>query len=184
MSHENSVQKFMKLIMLDQKGFDPIVPYDVSSAYSQFAEPDHYGTCRKSWFANPIVLKTGVSKHHGYLLQACRPQGCRGMPAMAPPDCGRSVNFISTRGRQIMPTIWYWHPRIIRPSYGPVLGQGREEVFLPLWCSAWLRPMAWAGDRRAYGQMLVRVCHCLVSCVQELLLQLAVEEAVTKVMND
>ena len=77
------------------------------------------------------MLKTGVSKHHGYLL-----------------------------------------------------GQGREEVFLPLWCSAWLRPMAWAGDRRAYGQMLVRVCHCLVSCVQELLLQLAVEEAVTKVMND
>ena len=78
------------------------------------------------------MLKTGVSKHHGYLL-----------------------------------------------------GQGREEeVFLPLWCSAWLRPMAGAGDRRAYGQMLVRVCHCLVSCVQELLLQLAVEEAVTKVMND
>ena len=99
--------------------------------------------------------------------------------AVAPPDFVRSVNIISTRegGRLCLPCNF-------RPSYGPVLGQGREEVFLPLWCSAWLRPMAWAGDRRAYGQMLVRVCHCLVSCVQELLLQLAVEEAVTKVMND
>ena len=55
----------MKLRMLDQKGFDPIVPYDVSSAYSQFAEPDHYGTCRKSWFANPIVVKTSVSMDVG-----------------------------------------------------------------------------------------------------------------------
>ena len=45
---QKSVLKFMKSRMFDQNGFDSIVPYDVSSAYSQFAEPDHYGTCRKS----------------------------------------------------------------------------------------------------------------------------------------
>ena len=34
-----------------------------------------------------------------------------------------NLNFIpiSTTGGRIMPTKWYWHPRIFRPSYGPAL---------------------------------------------------------------
>ena len=41
---------------------------------------------------------------------------------MAPKDFGRSVNPISTRrGRLCSPHFKYWHPRIFRPSYGPVL---------------------------------------------------------------
>ena len=36
--------------------------------------------------------------------------------AMAPPDFGRLVNPISTRGTDYA---HYWHPRIFRPSDGP-----------------------------------------------------------------
>ena len=32
-----------------------------------------------------------------------------------------NFNPISTMGGRIMPTNWYWHPRIFRPSYGPAL---------------------------------------------------------------
>ena len=39
--------------------------------------------------------------------------------AMAPPDFGRSVNPISTRGDRLCPSNYYWHPRIFRPSNGP-----------------------------------------------------------------
>ena len=40
--------------------------------------------------------------------------------AMAHPDFGRSVNPISTRGYKLCPPNYYWHPRIFRPSEGPV----------------------------------------------------------------
>ena len=40
--------------------------------------------------------------------------------AMAPPDFGRSVNPISTREDRLCPPNYYWHPRIFRPSDGPV----------------------------------------------------------------
>ena len=39
--------------------------------------------------------------------------------AMAPPDFGRSVNLISSRGDKLCPPNYYWHPRIFRPSDGP-----------------------------------------------------------------
>ena len=40
--------------------------------------------------------------------------------AMTHPDLGRSVNPISTRGDRLCPPNYYWHPRIFRPSDGPV----------------------------------------------------------------
>ena len=40
--------------------------------------------------------------------------------AMVPPEFGRSVNPISTRGDRLCPPNYYWHPRIFRPSDGPV----------------------------------------------------------------
>ena len=40
--------------------------------------------------------------------------------AKTPPDFGRSVNPISTRRGRLCPPHYYWHPRIFRPSYGPV----------------------------------------------------------------
>ena len=40
--------------------------------------------------------------------------------AMAPPDFGRSVNPISTRGDRLCPPNYYCHPRVFRPSNGPV----------------------------------------------------------------
>ena len=42
-----------------------------------------------------------------------------GVPWMAPPDFGRSVNPISRRSG-LCPPHYYWLPRIFRPSYGPV----------------------------------------------------------------
>ena len=48
-------------------------------------------------------------------LYGCRPPGGAG-GAMAPPDFGRLVNPISTRGTDYA---HYWHPRIFRPSDGP-----------------------------------------------------------------
>ena len=40
---------------------------------------------------------------------------------VAPPDFGRSVNPISTRGDRLCPPIYYWYPRIFRPSDGPAI---------------------------------------------------------------
>ena len=42
-----------------------------------------------------------------------------GVPWMAPPDFGRAVNPISRRSG-LCPPHYYWLPRILRPSYGPV----------------------------------------------------------------
>ena len=39
--------------------------------------------------------------------------------AAAPPDFGRSVNPIPTRGDRLCPPNSYWHPRILKPSDGP-----------------------------------------------------------------
>ena len=52
--------------------------------------------------------------------------GCAGC-AMAHPDFGRSVNPISTRGDRLCPSNYYWHPRIFRPSNGPVKGTNRPS---------------------------------------------------------
>ena len=39
-----------------------------------------------------------------------------------PQDFGKSVSHISTRrGGGIIPPDYYWPPRILRPSYGPVM---------------------------------------------------------------
>ena len=62
-----------------------------------------------------------VRKHLGifkvlWLKQGCRPWGCRGHPQIL---C-RSVNPISTRRDRLCPPNHYWHPRIFRPSDGPV----------------------------------------------------------------
>jgi hypothetical protein len=38
---------------------------------------------------------------------------------MAPPDFGRSVNPISTRGDRLGPPNYYGHPQIFIPSDGP-----------------------------------------------------------------
>ena len=61
-------------------------------------------------------------------MQACRPRG-----AMVPPDFRRSGNPISIsggRGGQIIPPHHHWHPRIFRPSYGPVKnGAGLQNEY-------------------------------------------------------
>ena len=44
--------------------------------------------------------------------------------AMAHPDFSRSVNPISTRRGRLCPTLYYWHPRIFRLSYGPDIKEG------------------------------------------------------------
>ena len=71
---------------------------------------------------------------------------------MTPPDFGRSVNPISTRGDRLCPPNYYWHPRIFRPSYGPVKCHhqtayprlpARPPSFLPAELLAWfLEPQA------------------------------------------
>ena len=52
--------------------------------------------------------------------------------AIASPDFCRSVNPISTRANRLCPPNHYWHPRIFRPSNGPmqslVLGQSIEKL--------------------------------------------------------
>ena len=58
-------------------------------------------------------------------FDSCGPSIYRGVVpggaggAMAPPDFGRSVNPISTRGKRLCPPNYYWQPRIFRPSDGP-----------------------------------------------------------------
>ena len=51
-------------------------------------------------------------------------QGCRAGGAMAPPDFGRSVNPISTRGDRLCPSNYYWPSRIFKPSDGSALEVG------------------------------------------------------------
>ena len=46
--------------------------------------------------------------------------GCAGC-AMAHPDFVRLVNPISTMGDRLCPPNYYWHPRIFRPSDGPLM---------------------------------------------------------------
>ena len=54
----------------------------------------------------------------GPLNRPVVPGGAGG--AMAPPDFGRSVNPISTKGGRLCPpNNTYWHPRIFRPFDGP-----------------------------------------------------------------
>ena len=43
---------------------------------------------------------------------------------MAPPDFGRSVNPISTRGDRLCPSNYYWPSRIFKPSDGSALEVG------------------------------------------------------------
>ena len=48
-----------------------------------------------------------------------RPAGVGGAAMPPPPDFGRSVNPISSRGADYAHHITTWHTRIFRPSYGP-----------------------------------------------------------------
>ena len=51
--------------------------------------------------------------------------------AMTPPDFGRSVNSISTRGTDYAHLITrYWHPRIFRPADDPeiCMAEGRSKT--------------------------------------------------------
>ena len=68
----------------------------------------------KSYALLPFVSERTIE-------QGCRSWGCRGCHAMAHPDFGRSVNPISTGGDRLCPPNYYWHPRIFRPSDGPVM---------------------------------------------------------------
>ena len=66
-----------------------------------------------------------------YRSRGVVPGGAGG--AMAPPDFGRSVNSISTRGDRLCPPNYYLHPRIFIPSDGPVLLK-RGAVWSVLFC--------------------------------------------------
>ena len=59
-----------------------------------------------------------VDKNTQVPLALLRPvvPGC----AMAHPDFGRSINFISTRGDRLCPPNYYLHTQIFRPSDSPV----------------------------------------------------------------
>ena len=70
----------------------------------------------------PVVmdLNIGGGRNSSSLLQSrgVVPGGAGGATAL--PDFSRSVNPISTRRGRLCPPHYYWHPRIFRPSYGPV----------------------------------------------------------------
>ena len=91
----------MKIRIILQKGFYPIM----SSFY------DAWWWWTMTWHWQPV----------GYVctFQSCRNRRARG--AIAHPNFGRSVNPISARGGQVMPTTFLPapRPRIFRPSYGP-----------------------------------------------------------------
>ena len=71
-----------------------------------------------------------------------------------PPNFGRSVNPISTRGRQIRPSTFKTHPpQIFRPSYGPELGVGSKAIITII-----MRP-------KIIDNTLLSVCYC---CLLEL----------------
>ena len=71
-----------------------------------------------------LQTMTGL-KVLGYNTRGVVP-GCAGC-AMA--DFGRSVNPFSTRGDKLCPPIYYWHPRIFRPSDGPAASHVETGVF-------------------------------------------------------
>ena len=75
-------------------------------------------TSELGYFRKMILFQI---KHGGrsHFFRGVVPGGAGG--AMAPPDFGRSVNPISTRGDRLCPPNYYWHPRIFRPSDGPVI---------------------------------------------------------------
>ena len=67
------------------------------------------------------IFKKNVSSYHRTI--ACRYEfrGTHNNRGVVPGVVGgRLVNLILTGGGQIMPTK-NWHPRIFRPSYGPVI---------------------------------------------------------------
>ena len=51
--------------------------------------------------------------------QGCRNRGKGFLGPCPPPDCGRSVNPISTREDRLFQPHYYLTPQIFRPSYGP-----------------------------------------------------------------
>ena len=66
------------------------------------------------FFENCSVLKLECGR--AWIARGVVPGG-----AMTPPDFGRSVNSISTRGDSLCPPNYYWNPWIFRPSDGPEL---------------------------------------------------------------
>ena len=70
-------------------------------------------------FAVAVLNRNGSHWHSTALYRGVVIGGAGG--AMAPPDFGRSVNPISTRGDRLSPSNYYWHPRISRPFNGPAL---------------------------------------------------------------
>ena len=78
----------------------------------------------------PVVmdLNIGGGRNSSSLLQSrgVVPGGAGG--AMALPDFSRSVNPISTRRGRLCPPHYNWHPRIFRPSYGPVHYDGVAKL--------------------------------------------------------
>ena len=73
---------------------------------------------------------TSMSPHSS---QGCRPWGYRGYHGMAPLDFSKSVNLISTRRGRLCPIHHYWHPRIFRPAYGPVVVYLHRQI--PQFCN-------------------------------------------------
>ena len=62
----------------------------------------------------------------------CRTVGTGRTGGAIPPDFGRSVNPIQTKGGGILCPPYYWLPtQIFRPSYGPAL---QQEMIFPLSC--------------------------------------------------
>ena len=79
------------------------------------------------------ITKSFGGTHKEFLLSRARPivPGGSG-DAMAPPDFGRSINPISTRGADYAQHIITGTPRIFRPSYGPEATESTqcENVYL------------------------------------------------------
>ena len=67
----------------------------------------------------PFTIRQWTIKRR--LFRRLRPVGAGSAgDARAPPDFGIWDNLISNRGGSLCPPHYYWHPRIFRPSYGPV----------------------------------------------------------------
>ena len=71
---------------------------------------------KTSKIKQPLVTHGNVIT---FTMHACAKYRGADGGAMAPPDFGRSVNPISTRGVRLYPPNYHWHPRIFRSSDGP-----------------------------------------------------------------
>ena len=72
---------------------------------------------KTSKIKQPLVTHGNVIT---FTMHACAKYRGADGGAMAPPDFGRSVNPISTRGVRLYPPQYYQPPRNFRPCDGPV----------------------------------------------------------------